>query len=405
MWLMKLLAVGLVIAAVSAAEEKLSEHAATLADASIKLGLNLYHAMAKDKATRNILLSPVVLASSLGTVSLGGQDSTASEAKALLDMSKVQDDKFHLSISQLLAEVSNSKARNGTWRIGSQLYGPTSVKFTEDFVQKSKKHYNLEHSKINFRDKKGALKAINEWAAKTTDGKLPEITKDLEKTDGAMIINAMFFKPHWNEKFHHKMVDQRSFMVTRSETVAIDMMHRTGLYNFYVDEANEVYVLEMQLSAERSSVIFIMPFQLQPLDGVEKLLTKEQINAWVSKMKKRAVAISLPKGTFGVSHQLQKHLGSIGLTTAVDKSKADLSKISGKKDLYLASIVHGTALEWSTDGDPYDAFIYSREELKNPEVFYADHPFIFLVKDKRTGSFLFVGRLIRPDGRKMHDEL
>ncbi|XP_069748225.1 serpin H1-like [Narcine bancroftii] len=405
MWLLKILAVGLVIDAVSPAKEKQSEFTTTLADASIKLGLNLYLTMAKDKATTNILLSPVALASSLGMVSLGAQGSTAAEAKALLDMSKVQDGKFHLSISQLMAEVSNSTARNGTWKIGSQLYIPTSVKFAEDFVQKSKKHYNLEHSKINFRDKKGALKAINEWAAKTTQGKLPEVTKDLEKTDGAMIINAMFFKPHWHEKFHHKMVDQRSFMTSRSETVAINMMHRTGLYNFYKDDTNQVHVLEMELSHKLSSMIFIMPFQLQSLDKIEKLLTREQINAWISKLQKQAVAISLPKGKFRASHQLQKHLGSIGLTTAVDKSKADLSKITGKKDLYLASVVHGSALEWSTEGDPYDAFIYSREDLKNPEVFYADHPFIFLVKDKKTGSFLFVGRVVKPDGHKLHDEL
>lgn len=33
---------------------------------------------------------------------------------------------------------------------------------------------------------------------------------------------------HWDEKFHHKMVDNRGFMVTRSYTVGVPMMHRTG---------------------------------------------------------------------------------------------------------------------------------------------------------------------------------
>ncbi|XP_078078763.1 serpin H1b [Mustelus asterias] len=405
MWVSKLVAVISLLLVVAAAEEKLSEHATTLADSSVKLGLNLYLTMAKDKGSENILISPVVVASSLGLVSLGAKDPTASEAKALLDMSKVQDDKLHSALSQLLAEVSNSTARNVTWRMGNRLYGPTSVNFAEDFVKKSKKHYNYEPSKINFRDKKGALKSINEWAAETTEGKLPEVTKDLSKTDGAMIINAMFFKPHWNEKFHHKMVDQRSFMVTRSLTIGIDMMHRTGLYNFYKDESNQVNILEMPLAHQLSSMVFIMPYYLQPLDKLEKLLTKEQISTWLGKLQKQAVAISLPKVKLGVSHELQKHLASIGLTTAVDKSKADLSKISGKKDLYLANVLHAAALEWSTDGNPYDAFIYSREELKNPEIFYADHPFFFLVKDKKTNSILFIGRLVKPEGSKMHDEL
>ncbi|XP_067889190.1 serpin H1-like [Heterodontus francisci] len=404
MWMNQLVAVSLLIV-IASAEEKLSEHATALADSSVKLGLNLYLTMAKDKGSENILISPVVVASSLGLVSLAARDPTASEAKAMLDMSKVQDNKLHSALSQLLVEVSNSTARNVTWRIGSRLYGPTSVNFAEDFVKKSKKHYNYEHSKINFRDKKGALKSINEWAAETTDGKLPEVTKTLEKTDGAMIVNAMFFKPHWDEKFHQKMVDQRSFMVSRSVTVGIDMMHRTGLYNFYKDESNQVYVLEMALAHQLSSMVFVMPYYLQPLDRIEKLLTKDQINSWLGKLQKQAVAISLPKIKLGVSHELQKHLASMGLTTAVDKSKADLSKISGKKDLYLANVLHAAALEWSTDGNPFDAFIYSREELKNPEIFYADHPFFFLVKDKKTNSVLFIGRLVKPEGRKMHDEL
>lgn len=405
MWLTKALALSLAIAMASAAAEERSAHLAVLADGSLALGLKLYHAMAKDKGTGNILLSPVMLASSLGTVALGAQGTTASEAKSLLGMGKVEDGEFHRSVSQLLAGVGDPAARNGTWKTGSHIYGPTSVKFTKDFVQDSKKHYGLEHSKINFRDKKGALKSINEWAAKTTESKLPEITKDLEKTDGTVIINAIYFKPHWNERFHHKMVDQRSFTVTRSESIAIKMMHRTGLYNFYKDETNQVYVVEMPLSRELSSVIFIMPFQLQDLGKIEKVLNKEQIEAWVNKLQRRALAISLPKGIFGVSHQLQKHLGGVGLAAAVDKSKADLSKISGKKDLYLASVIHGTAWEWDTEGDPFDPFIYNGEVLKDPEIFYVDHPFIFLVKDKKSGAILFIGRLVRPDGRKMHDEL
>uniref|UniRef100_UPI00398F742F serpin H1-like n=1 Tax=Pristiophorus japonicus TaxID=55135 RepID=UPI00398F742F len=404
MWVNRLVALSLLIA-VAAADGKLSELTVALSGTSAKLGLDLYFAMARDKGTENILISPVVVASSLGLVSLGAQDPTASEAKAVLDMGMVQDEQLHSALSQLLAEVSNSTARNVTWKMGSRLYGPASVNFAQDFVTSSKKHYNCEHSKINFRDKKGALKSINEWAAKTTGGKLPEVTKDLEKTDGAMIVNAMFFKPHWDEKFHHTMVDQRGFMVSRSESVGIDMMHRTGLYNFYNDEDNQVRVLEMPLAHQLSSMVFIMPYHVQSLDRIEKLLTKDQINTWMGKLQRRAVAISLPKVNMGVSHQIQKHLASIGLTTAVDKSKADLSKISGKKDLYLASVLHAAAMEWGTDGNPFDAFMYGQKELKDPQVFYADHPFIFLVKDKKTGSILFIGRLIKPAGRKLHDEL
>ncbi|NP_001121311.1 serpin peptidase inhibitor, clade H (heat shock protein 47), member 1, (collagen binding protein 1) L homeolog precursor [Xenopus laevis] len=387
------------------AEKKMSQHANVLADKSVGLAFNLYQTMAKDKNVENILLSPVVVASSLGLVSMGGQASTAAQAKAVLSADKLSDEHIHSGLAELLNEVSNSTARNVTWKIGNRLYGPSSISFSDDFVKNSKKHYNYEHSKINFRDKRSTLRSINEWASQTTDGKLPEVTSSVEKTDGALIVNAMFFKPHWDERFHHQMVDKRGFMVTRSFTVSVPMMHRTGLYNYIDDETNSLQILEMPLAHKLSSMIFIMPHHVEPLERVEKLLTRENVNGWVGKMKTRAVAVSLPKVSLEVSHDLQKHLGDLGLTEAIDKSKADLSKISGKKDLYLASMFHAAALEWDTEGNPFDSDIYSREELRSPKLFYVDHPFIFLIKDKKTDSILFIGRLVRPKGDKIRDEL
>lgn len=79
--------------------------------------------------------------------------------------------------------------------------------------------------------------------------------------------------------------------------------------------------------------------------------------------------------------------------------------MSGKKDLYLSSVFHASALEWDTDGNKMDTSIFGTDKLKDPKLFYADHPFIFLVKDESTKSILFLGRMVRPKGDKIRDEL
>jgi len=89
----------------------------------------------------------------------------------------------------------------------------------------------------------------------------------------------------------------------------------------------------------------------------------------------------------------------------VDKAKADLSNISGKKELYLSNLFHASALELDTEGNPFDPSIFSSEKLRNPKLFYIDHPFVFLVKDNKTNSIIYIGRMIRPKGDKMRDEL
>lgn len=89
----------------------------------------------------------------------------------------------------------------------------------------------------------------------------------------------------------------------------------------------------------------------------------------------------------------------------MDKSKADLSNITGKKDLYLSNLFHASALKWGTDGNEIDVSIFGTDKLKSPKLFYADHPFIFLVKDQKSSSILFIGRMARPKGEKVRDEL
>lgn len=62
--------------------------------------------MAKDKNVENILISPVVVASSLGMVALGGKSSTASQVKTVLSADKLKDEHLHAGLSELLTEVA-----------------------------------------------------------------------------------------------------------------------------------------------------------------------------------------------------------------------------------------------------------------------------------------------------------
>ena len=146
---------------------------------------------------------------------------------------------------------------------------------------------------------------------------------------------------HWDEKFHEKMVDDRVFLVTRSFTVGVPMMHRTGeffhhcwflmsdstrvwtkylicltalhtgLYDFYEDTVNSIFVLNMPLGQKQASMILIMTYHLEPLVRLEKLLTRNQVDTWLSKMENRAVSISLPKISMEVSHNLQVNGGQV----------------------------------------------------------------------------------------------
>lgn len=403
---LQLTALALVVALTSGDPGGLREHGPALAESTVNLALSLYHTMVKDPqlSSMNILFSPVVVASSLGVMSMGAKDETAAQVQSLLNL-PIPEEEMHAAFSEFLKDLADQEARNVTWKVSSRLYGPDSVDFHDNFLEKSRTHYHHDHSKINFRDRRQAVEDVNEWASQAMGGRVSEVATDFSNRDGAVLVNAMFFKPHWGEKFHHQMVDTRGFLVSRSHTVSVPMMHRSGYYNYYEDEVNRLQVLEMPLAHGHSSMIFLMPRHVESLDRLESMLTKEQLDTWLSKMQRKAVSISLPKVNLDTSHELQKHLQELGLREAFDEERADFSGITGHKDMHLANHLHAAAIEWDIDGKPYDQGTYNQGDLRSAKVFYADHPYIFLVRDNGTNAILLIGRLVRPEGDEKHDEL
>lgn len=64
-------------------------------------------------------------------------------------------------------------------------------------------------------------------------------------------------------------------------------------------------LLSVPLAHKKSTVVFIMPYHVESLERLEKMLTKKQLDTWMSKLQLTAVAVSLPKVSMEVSHNLQ----------------------------------------------------------------------------------------------------
>ena len=79
---------------------------------------------------------------------------------------------------------------------------------------------------------------------------------------------------------------------------------------------------------------------------------------------------------------------------------ADFSGINGKaRDLFLSTARQSTYLDVHEDGIEAAAAIDAINPDafgEEPPVFRADHPFLFLVTDTRTGCILFLGRVLNP---------
>ena len=111
--------------------------------------------------------------------------------------------------------------------------------------------------------------------------------------------------------------------------------------------------------------------------------------------------MSLPKFKLTGECDLKDALSELGMPVAFDPARADFSGITGTRDLAISAVVHKAFVEVEEKGTEAAAatgVVMTRTAVvaAPPTVFRADHPFFFLIRDTRTGSILFLGRLVRP---------
>jgi len=114
------------------------------------------------------------------------------------------------------------------------------------------------------------------------------------------------------------------------------------------------------------------------------------------------VEAHLPRFKTESGFQLNAALMLMGMRTAFDEAAADFSGMDGKRDLFISAAVHKAFVdvnEEGTEAAAATAVVMAPNSMSMPQepiVFRADHPFVFLIRERATGSILFVGRLARP---------
>jgi serpin B len=72
--------------------------------------------------------------------------------------------------------------------------------------------------------------------------------------------------------------------------------------------------------------------------------------------------------------------------------------MTGKMDLFISAVIHKAFVDVNEEGTEAAAAtaVVMGKGLQRELVFRADHPFIFLIRDTRSRSILFTGRMVNP---------
>lgn len=353
----------------------------------------------------NLFLSPYSISTALGMTYAGAKGETAEQMAKTLHYT-LPGDKLHGAFAALIKQQNGVGVKRAyKLNVANRLWGQTGAGFRPDFLQLVKDNYGAGLQELDFiKNSEPSRVTINDWIDKETQGKIKDLIPQgaIDPDTRLVLTNAIYFKAAWLEEFNAKQTKKEDFWTTADKKVPVQMMHRRDDYSFV--NAESFQLLDLPYESHDLSMIVILPKQKDGLKDLEKSLTAANLEKWMNARKPYEVDIKLPKFKFTAQFKLKDTLAAMGMPIAFS-TRADFSGMTSIEKLMISDVIHKAFVDVHEKGTEaaaatavimktLSAPIRPKVELVN---FHADHPFVFLIRDNRTGSILFAGRVVNPN--------
>jgi len=367
--------------------------------ANTRFALDLYRAIRSEDAdaNANLIVSPFSVSTAFAMVYAGAREQTAAEMARVFHFS-LEPDRLHPAFGALLRSLE-AGAEFGGYRLdlANRLWGQTGFPLLPAYVRLTSENYEAELSQLDFADSEAARRVINDWVTEETAGKIQDLIPPgmIGPLTRLVLTDAVYFKGRWLRRFDPDATRDRPFHLDAVHTVSVPTMSRTG--SCLLGRAEGVRVLELPYETEDLSMVFLVPEAAEGLGDLEDRLTPETLHDWVDSVHETKAGLEVPRFRVESTVMLKDLLSGLGMPLAFTTGRADFAGIDGKKDLWIKEAVHKGYVEVNEEGtEAAGATAVAKETLSTVLSFRINRPFLFLIRDRMTGSLLFLGRVTDP---------
>ncbi|MFN8178791.1 MAG: serpin family protein [bacterium] len=371
------------------------------ADAANRFGCDLYGKLRTRPG--NLVFSPFSVSTGLAMACAGAAGTTWSEMATALRWAR-KHGVLHESYGSLLrSERSVTSPSSFRLKVADRLWGQRGSRFREAFLRVTREQYGAQLEALDFAAAPEASRqTINAWVSEKTDRRITDLLAPgmIVSATRLVVTSAVDFYGSWAAPFDTMATNVEPFHVSRSKTVEVPLMHRKC--DCSLGRVEDLSILELPYRMEDLTMVVILPDSTVGLGRLEGRLTAAALRGWLAALHPVERAdVYLPRWRFDSRFTLNEPLQSLGMVSAFDAQSADFSGMDGARDLSLALVAHQAYVDVDERGTEAAAATASGlalgyvREGPNAE-FRADHPFLFLIRDKLTGCILFLGRVVNP---------
>lgn len=289
----------------------------------------------------------------------------------------------------------------------------------------------------DFRNQANAERLrINQWVTDQTRDKIRDIIPQgtIDEMTRLVIANAIYFKGSWATPFETQFTKQAPFTSSDKQRRNVALMNLNsftqGKYAAFnadgtpfqtprtvADDFNEksgypgkggYQVAELPYNGDDISMLIFLPSDLDGLDTLLRTLTVTQLDTCARSLEQREFHVSLPKFKLESTYDLIPPLKRLGMQQAFSERTADFSGLTEVREpdhqLFITAVIHKAFVDVNEQGTEAAAatiiaFAPTSAMMRRPFVptFKADHPFLFVIRERTSGLILFIGTVEKPN--------
>ncbi len=370
--------------------------ALTPGQSTAALGLDLLRKL----PAGNVVFSPDSIETAVAMAGTGAGGTTAEQIAHVLHLPSAA---AFGSVGRLQARIAAEQAATADGdpeaprlKIADGLFLQQGFPAAAPFLTALSQNFAATPQTVDFeRQPAAAVQAINEWVSLNTAGLIPAILSHFEQDARLILANTVYLHALWAEQFKPRDVAAGTFHGP-GVAARVPFMHQRARLSYGAGRGYEAVQLPYRSST--LSLLVILP-EGRSLQALERGLNAPALGRILARMKPAEVELSLPKFHLEARTELGPVLSALGMPLAFSAA-ADFSGIDPAERLAISRVLHAADIEVQEAGTVAAAATVVEIEASAIAVtppakpFDADRPFLYLLRDDRTGAVLFAGRLL-----------
>jgi serpin B len=349
----------------------------------------------------NVFLSGLSASMALGMTMNGAAGATWDSMRSTLRFGALSEEEINASYRDLIALLLalDPKVQIG---IANATYADDQFPVEQTFLDRLRDYFDAEAGTLDFDDP-SSVETVNAWAADKTHDRIEKVLESWPPGAVLALLNALYFKGDWTEKFDRAHTAPRPFTLESGEAVPVEAMRsEEALLRVGRDAVSGATIGELPYGGRAFVMDVVVPPRGTSFDAFMEDLDADVWGRWMEALPADFVEgiVQLPKIELEYEKVLNDDLIHLGMAIPFGFGQVppDFSRL-GPGDLLISLVKQKTYVridEEGTEAAAVTVVVISVTSAPPTPTLIVDRPYLFAIRERLSGTVLFIGAVRDP---------